>query len=192
MKFIKKLFLKIKKLKLRIQKRIKNLSKKIYFELFIREIEDLNQKHEFENFITKILESQKQDFKIIRRSLRQNNPIYQTPSRPSLLLEYIPTKERIALECKFRTSLKRSRTFPDKVLKWATSQQLKDYSKFCEKFHIPLYIAIGLGGSPNDPKKSFCVPFEVAKSPELPPSILEIYRREPKDKSFHWKNGNLK
>lgn len=190
MKLIRKIFLKVKRFKLSSKRKIRNLSKKIYFELFVRDVEDLNQKYEFENFIIRILESQKGDFKILKRTLRSK--MYQTSNRPSILLEYIPTKERIALECKFRSSLKQSSVYTDKVLKWTTTDQLKDYSKFCEKFQIPLYIAIGLGGSPSDPKKSFCIPFEVAKSPELPPSILEIYKREPTNKSFDWKNGNFK
>lgn len=190
MKLLKKLFLKVKILKLSTHRKIKNLSKKIYFDLFIRDVEDLNQKYEFENFIVKILESQKDDFKILKRTLRSR--MYQVSSRPSILLEYIPTKEKIAIECKFRSSLKQSSVYTGKVLKWTTLDQLKEYSNFCEKFKIPLYIAIGLGGSPSEPKKSFCIPFEVAKSTELLPSILEIYKREPTNKSFAWKNGIFK
>ncbi|MCX8000169.1 MAG: hypothetical protein N3A69_14645 [Leptospiraceae bacterium] len=188
---MKKFLRKVEALKISSQKKIKDISKRIYFYIFLYETENLEEKSAFESFIVQIIKTQPENFKILKRTFRtQKN--FLTSLKPSLLIEHIPTKERIAIECKFRKRLRKSKIFPDKVLKWATKEQIEEFKKFCEKFQIPLYIVIGLGGSPSDPKNSFCIPFEVAKQPEILPSILEIYKREPKDKIFAWKNGNLK
>lgn len=191
MKIIKKILNQVNILKTKSQKKIQDLSKRISFSFLFEEQENLEEKGEFEAYIAHIIETQKENFKILRRTFR-NRKNFASTHKPSLLIEYIPTKERIAIECKFRKTLKKSKIFPDKVLKWATKEQIEEYKKFCERFQIPLYIVVGLGGDPSDPKKSFCIPFEVAKQPEILPCILEIYKREPTNKTFYWKNGNLK
>lgn len=51
-------------------------------------------------------------------------------------------------------------------------------------------MVIGVGGEPNNPAKMYCLPLNEAKYPELFPSYLEKYEREP-DKLFFWKNNKL-
>jgi hypothetical protein len=56
--------------------------------------------------------------------------------------------------------------------------------------NIPVFIVIGLAGKPNNPEFVFCLPLEEAKYPELFPSILDKYEREPQDKPFFWDTKN--
>ncbi|MCX6685730.1 MAG: hypothetical protein NTV10_03630 [Methanoregula sp.] len=51
---------------------------------------------------------------------------------------------------------------------------------------------IGLAGKPSKPEYMFCLPLEVAKYPELFPSVLDKYEREYTDKPFFWRDGVLK
>jgi len=68
--------------------------------------------------------------------------------------------------------------------------QLKRYKDYFYKTKIPLFVVIGLGGASYDPEFMFCIPIEEAKYPELYPSILENYERNP-NKNFFWKDGIL-
>ena len=58
--------------------------------------------------------------------------------------------------------------------------------------NIPVFIAIGLAGTPHNPSFMFCLPLEEAKYPELFRSILKKYQREPKNKPFFWDAKNKK
>jgi hypothetical protein len=67
------------------------------------------------------------------------------------------------------------------------------YKEYSENNDIPLYIVIGLGGSPENPERMFCIPIEEAKYTKLYPSIFENYERNT-DELFFWdaENKNLK
>jgi hypothetical protein len=78
------------------------------------------------------------------------------------------------------------------MLRWASHEKIKYYREYAKKNHIPVYIFIGLGGQPDNPESTFCIPLEEAKYPDLFPNILEKYERNPTNKSFYWRDGILK
>lgn len=115
--------------------------------------------------------------------------------KPDFIWRYEPTKERFAVECKFRTE--KSIDYQDRV-NWTTPEQLKRYQEFQKNEKIPVFIVIGLE-IPDDEEDDdfslisymFCIPLHEAKFPALFPSVLEKYIRYW-DKKFFWKNGTLK
>ncbi len=139
----------------------------------------------------------KQYFKIIEKthSHKTNAERYVESSKnPDFIFEYMPTREKFAVECKFRTQLNNQNQ-----LEWSYPAQLKRYQDFAYHRKIPVYIVIGLElifGDKNDPDYEetesfmFNLPLGAAKYPALYESIFAKYERDY-DKPFFWKNGKL-
>lgn len=116
--------------------------------------------------------------------------------KPDFIWRFEPTKERFAVECKFRTEKSINK---DDRLSWTSPAQLQRYREFQNNEKIPVFVVIGLELPPDDAEEEygdeycycmFCLPLEVAKYPSLYPSVLEKYQR-PWDKKFYWRNGTL-
>lgn len=139
----------------------------------------------FEKYVANLFDP---GYFIINDWTRDSFDILQRPvesdQNPDLTMRYNPTKELFSVECKFRSS-----AYNDKV-NWARDDQIKNYLSYAAKNRIPTYVVIGLGGSPDNPNKMFCVPIEDAKYPELFLSMLRNYERSPSE-MFYWKNGKL-
>jgi hypothetical protein len=58
--------------------------------------------------------------------------------------------------------------------------------------NIPVFVAVGLAGTPKNPGFMFCIPLEEAGYPKLFRSILKKYQREPPDKPFFWDTKHKK
>lgn len=108
----------------------------------------------------------------------------ESDQNPDITMRYITTKELFSIECKFRSSL-----YDDKV-NWARNDQIINYLSYAAKTGRPTFVVIGLGGSPDNPNRMFCIPIAEAKYPDLFISMLRNYERIPSQK-FFWKNGNL-
>ncbi|MCG6142802.1 restriction endonuclease [Leptospira mtsangambouensis] len=157
--------------------------------------DDLEIGHEFEQYVAELFTSQGNYFSIIEwtpdNSKKHKNFRVESNQNPDLVIQYNPTKEKFAVECKFRSGLYKNRTAPNgAVLKWSYPEQIKRYKQFSIERKIPVFVVIGLGGEPDDPEYMFCIPLEEAKYPELFTSLLEKYER-PSDKEFFWRNKKL-
>lgn len=64
---------------------------------------------------------------------------------PDLVMEEVKTGRRFAVECKYR-----SRT-ENGVVKWSYPKQRQGYCEYELREKIPVYVALGLGGSPDAP-----------------------------------------
>jgi hypothetical protein len=138
----------------------------------------------FENEVEKLF-SQK-FFKIVEKthSFKTNADRYvESNKNPDFVFEYIPTREKFAVECKFRNNLN-----PNGQLEWSYPAQLKRYQEFAMQRKIPVFIVIGLAGEKED--YMFNIPLSDAKYPALYESVFAKYER-PLDKPFFWKNGKL-
>jgi len=136
-------------------------------------------------------------FKILEKthSFKTNSERYVESSKnPDFIFEYMPTREKFAVECKYRTNLNRNNQ-----LEWANPAQLKRYQEFAFKKKIPVFVVIGLElpvESYNDPdgyemeKFMFNIPLKEAKYPALYESVFANFEREY-EKPFFWKNGVL-
>ena len=108
---------------------------------------------------------------------------------PDLTLAY-KRKESFAVECKWRKGFFRSERWEGAVLQWSYPDQIKRYQKFEADKGIPVFIVIGVGGEPDDPERMYCLPLSEATYPELFPSYLRNYERDPK-KPFFWDGDDL-
>ena len=61
---------------------------------------------------------------------------------------------------------------------------IADLKKFCNEKNIPVFIIIGIGGSPSKPSEIFVIPLASIKYVELPKSWLENYRHDPTKNMF--------
>jgi len=68
---------------------------------------------------------------------------------------------------------------------------IKRYNAYSRSNRIPVFVVIGVGGSPKKPATMFCIPLKDAKYPEIFPSVFEKYERNP-GKTFFWRDGMLK
>jgi len=149
----------------------------------------------FEDHVEKLFSTK--FFKIVEKthSFKTNTERYVDSSKnPDFIFEYMPTREKFAVECKYRTQLKKGNQ-----LEWSYPAQLKRYQEFEYQRRIPVFIVIGLElafepdeYSDNDDieKFMFNIPLKDAKYPALYASVFEKFEREY-DKPFFWKNGKL-
>jgi len=139
-------------------------------------------------------------FKLIEKthSFETNKERYVESSlNPDFIFEYIPTREKFAVECKFRTTLNK-----DGQLEWSYPDQLKRYNEFQYRRKIPVYIVIGYMKTTRKwdkydkqyydhvQKFMFNIPLKDAKYPALYKSVFSKYERDIK-KQFSWENGML-
>lgn len=86
---------------------------------------------------------------------------------------------RFAVECKWRISLNGD------WIKWAHEKQIHSYQNFENKYHVPVFIAIGLGGEPSRPNEFFLTPLiNIHNSPFVHKSKLIKYKRKPNRKFY--------
>ena len=139
----------------------------------------------------------KQYFKIIEKthSFETNSERYiESSKNPDFIFEYMPTKERFAVECKYRTQLN------DKnQLEWAKPAQLKRYQEFEYQRKIPVFVVIGLKlvfdseddlDFPDIQEFMYNIPLKEARYTALYENVCAKYQRDYY-KPFFWKNGRL-
>lgn len=119
-----------------------------------------------------------------RDNSKMFNRKVESDQNPDITMRYIRTNELFSIECKFRSNA------PDDKVSWARDDQIKNYLSYAIKNKRPVFVVIGLGGSPDNPNRMFCIPIAEAKYPELFISMLRKYERSPSQK-FFWKRGNL-
>jgi hypothetical protein len=86
-----------------------------------------------------------------------------------------------AVECKWR------RQFDDNgKIDWASEQQIAMYLHFERKRAMPVFIAIGVGGTPSNPKKLFVTPLcNLIRYPEVCEHQLINYKRKSTRRFFY-------
>ena len=85
----------------------------------------------------------------------------------------------VAIECKFRMSYYKG------CLLVATKEQLDRYRVFQEKCDIPVFLAIGVGGSGAHPKELFIVPLNAMKFPIVTKRYLKRFSKKLGQKLFY-------
>lgn len=89
---------------------------------------------------------------------------------PDILMEHVASGDRFSIECKFRSRASGNR------LVWARPDQLESYREYEVAQKIPVYVAIGLGGSPSAPENLFIMKLERMKFPDVMLYYLENFR----------------
>ncbi|HTX43506.1 MAG TPA: hypothetical protein VMC61_02165 [Methanocella sp.] len=97
---------------------------------------------------------------------------------PDLEVQHVESGDVFGVECKYRASHFLGR------LPWAKEYQLRKYGRYREA-GLPLFIVIGLGGTPERPDYMYCIPAWRAAHTMLDADRLKRYRRDPRRK-FRW------
>lgn len=103
----------------------------------------------------------------------------ESDMNPDLLIRYNLRNERFAVECKYRTTAVWSEERKGMIIKWSYPQQIKRYNEFSKTKGIPVFVIIGIGGTPGNPKTMYCIPLKDAKYPEIYMNVLKKYERPP-------------
>lgn len=106
-------------------------------------------------------------------------------ANPDFVFVHRKTGKRLAVECKYKFSLPKN----EGRIFWANEDQINNYQNFSHKEDIPVFVILGVGGSPKNPRKVFCVPLGQIKYPVAKVEYLEKFERDPK-KSFFLDSGN--
>lgn len=126
---------------------------------------------------------------------KRNGSYVESNKNPDMVIRYNPTGERFAVECKYRSDFTYSEKIDDNCVKWSYPEQIYRYNEFQQIRQIPVFIVIGIGNGSDIRKKEipefmFCIPLSKAKYPEIFPSVLQQYERNPCS-NFFWKSGIL-
>ncbi len=117
------------------------------------------------------------DFKVLKW-MREGAAKEEVDFSPDLEVEHIESGDVFGVECKYRASHYLGR------LPWAKEYQIRKYGRYREAGK-PLFIVIGLGGTPGKPGCMYCVPAWQAAHTMLDADRLKRYRRDPLRK-FRW------
>jgi hypothetical protein len=112
-------------------------------------------------------------------------------SDPGLIVKFKKTGQRFAVVSLFRQDFSQGQVVSSDVILWASQHQIDHYIDYANSKKIPVFVAIGVKGYPDDPEQMYCIPLDDIKKPEILPSIYGRYRRPP-DKPFFWQMGKLK
>ena len=88
------------------------------------------------------------------------------------------TKKLFAVECKWRKGY-----FQDRI-KWARKEQIFIYKRYSEENNIPVFVVIGVGRYPDNPKDVFVIPLDDLTEPFLTLDFLAKHKRLDKNKYF--------
>jgi len=84
-----------------------------------------------------------------------------------------------SVECKWR-----ARPLNGK-LQWSEKYQLLQYQKYSKDKNVPVFIVIGVGGTPGDPKHLYVIPLGDIKSHILNDGDIKKYLKTD-DRGFYW------
>jgi hypothetical protein len=83
-------------------------------------------------------------------------------------------RRRFAIECKWRKKYYRG------GIEWATKEQISIYLNYQKECNIPVFVAIGIGGTPKNPERLFITPLDhVSMYTRLYESHLTPFKRSP-------------
>ncbi len=127
----------------------------------------------FEGYVEKLFA--RNEWKIEQdNTFRKLNRWVESYSNPDFVFVHRRTGRRLAIECKYK--LKEY----DPII-WAYENQIENYQNFSKKQNIPVFVILGIGGKPTNPKRVFLVPLNQIKYPDVKIDYLEKFeRRDPK------------
>lgn len=139
---------------------------------------------EFENYVREVaFPSDKYDLIHKTHSYQENkNDYIESTLYPDFLFRCKKTEKEFYVEAKFRSGF-----YKDKV-EWSNQKQLKRYREVNKK--KPVFLCLGLEGTPKHPKYVFIIPISKLKYTGLYESFLndyDFYIDKPVFPSYLWK-----
>jgi hypothetical protein len=131
---------------------------------------------QFEAFIKNLFSDKRFRLKRWRKSkLIDKDTFIRDQTYPDLELIYIGKKDyRFAVECKWRSRFYYGKT------KWADEANILIYKEFQQKTGMPVFIAIGIGGTASNPERLFVTPLDnICHDCEVYQHKLIPFKRNP-------------
>ncbi len=111
---------------------------------------------------------------------------------PDLLLEYKLSSIKFAVECKWRADWWK-RDDGEESIDWAGGEKkIQNYNEYAEKNNVPVFVAIGVGGTPDKPEQLFVAPLNALKYRYAKRSYLEKFAKKDSDFFFDAKRLMLR
>ncbi len=92
---------------------------------------------------------------------------------------------QFAVECKWRSK------FNNERVTWATEEQADIYRKFEKEKDMPVFVVIGVGGTPSDPEQVYAVPLRALKLNIAKEDYIRDFMREYKENNFYLDTENM-
>jgi hypothetical protein len=109
--------------------------------------------------------------------------IVESDMNPDFTFRHIATGKHLAVECKFRSYFLRGKYGDDGM--WWKKVQGERYKKYGEVKNVPVYIILGLGGTPARPDRVFLCPLHVFNEAPygfITEKILKPFERKANEK----------
>ncbi len=103
----------------------------------------------------------------------------ESDSDPDFTIRHKITDNIVSIECKYRS--KTVYIGSGYGVQWAESYQIRNYNEFSKRTKYPVFIAIGIEGSPSNPEKIFILPLSCLKDPFVGIKYLEKFKRNSKN-----------
>ncbi|MCP4352611.1 MAG: DUF4124 domain-containing protein [Desulfobacterales bacterium] len=103
---------------------------------------------------------------------------------PDLVLEYKPRQLSFAVECKWRQKWWKQNYSGEKI-DWAGGDgKIRNYKAYSEENNMPVFVAIGVGGKPDNPGELFVAPLEALKFRHTTKEYLKRFEKKRKGEDF--------
>lgn len=95
--------------------------------------------------------------------------------------------ETFAVECKWRSD------FYNGSIEWASEDNIAIYNRFAKERNMPVFVIIGVCGTPSAPREVYVVPLKALQYPYVKKEYLQKFRHEDLAKMFffQYKDGKL-
>lgn len=105
----------------------------------------------------------------------------ETTQNPDLLMELTAYGKQhlLSVECKWR------KEFKNDFIQFAKEDQLKRYKKYEEDKGIPVFIALGVGGTASKPDELFVIPLRELKKEFVNKYQIARYRKDVDDDFYY-------
>ena len=156
--------------------------------------EEVLKGREFEEFVLELfdIKNGKYRLKEWRGDKTLGEVFPENNSYPDFLIEEIETKRHVAVECKWRQKFNHIG-----MADLFSPEQLITYQGFSKERTLPVFIILGIGGSPCEPDDVYIVPLEKAASVQIPqknnpptlvyePSLLTAFKRTTADAPLYF------
>ncbi|HVY75192.1 MAG TPA: hypothetical protein VG890_10200 [Puia sp.] len=77
-----------------------------------------------------------------------------------------------AIECKFKTAMDEDNP------QWAKEYQLRNYQNFQDRYNMPVFVALGVGGGAYCPKSFSLISLSVLQTVMAPRAVRDKFKRE--------------
>lgn len=112
----------------------------------------------------------------------------ETTIQPDLVFrfELKGLQQDFAVECKYRSS------YIQNGIEWAREDQIINYRLYGEKNQIPVFVALGVGGKPDDPRDLYVIPLKDISHKFLSKDFLKKYKKTNiKENGFYFNHEEL-